>query len=270
MGVVDLIILKLGGSVITHKEEDTPTVNHENLKRISREIRESSIQKLIIVHGAGSFGHPYAKKYAIGDEIKDSEDLKRKIRGFSLTHHAVNELNSIICEYLRMQGIPAMPLQPSSFILTQNKRIQSADIRLIKKYLDMEFIPVLYGDVVLDTEPIKMAVLSGDQITTYLARKLKPERVILATDVDGIYDKNPKKYPDALLLEIVTSKEEIETEETTVDVTGGMGGKVNELLDLLELGIESEIINANQKNNLKKVLNGEKVTGTTIKKRNYK
>ena len=251
-----MIILKLGGSVITRKEEDTPTVNYENLQRISKEIADSFQKKLIIVHGAGSFGHPYAKEYAIGDEIKGKKDLERKMMGFSITHHAVNELNSVVCSYLRKEGLPSIPLQPSSFILTRNRRIQSADINLINKYLEMDFIPVLYGDVVLDTGPNKMAVLSGDQIITYLAGKLKPERVILATDVDGIYDKNPKKYPQARLLETVTSKEDIETgEETNIDVTGGMGGKVTELLDLLKLGIESEIINANQEDNIKRILN---------------
>lgn len=262
-----MIILKLGGSVITRKEEDTPTVNYENLQRISKEIADSTKKKLVIVHGAGSFGHPYARKYSIGDEIKDAEDQKRKMQGFSITHHAVNELNSIVCSHLRKEDLPIIPLQPSSFILTHNKRIQSGDINLITKYLEMDFIPVLYGDVVLDTGPNKMAVLSGDQIITYLAGKLQPERVILATDVDGIYDKNPKKYPEARLLETVTSKEDIKTgEETNIDVTGGMGGKVNELLNLLKLGIESEIINANCQGNIKKILTGEKVTGTTIKK----
>ena len=263
-----MIILKLGGSVITRKEADKPTINHENLKRITREVAESTHQKLIVVHGAGSFGHPLAKKYAIGDEIQDNLDLKKKMLGFSLTQHAVKELNGIVNEYLRMHGTLSVSIQPSSFILTKNKRIKSADLTLIKRYLELGFVPVIYGDVVLDAdESIEMAVLSGDQIVKYLAEKLKPERVILATDVDGIYDKNPKKYPDAQLIETVSSLEQIETgEETNIDVTGGMGGKIRELLGLLHLEIESEIINANKTGNIKKALNGEKVTGTTIKR----
>ena len=56
-------------------------------------------------------------------------------------------------------------------------------------------MPVLYGDVVLDVEDkIKMAVLSGDQIVKYLAENLKPKKVVLGSDVDGIYNKDPKKY----------------------------------------------------------------------------
>lgn len=263
-----MIILKLGGSVITHKEAKEPTINHDNLERIAREISQSNYHELIVVHGAGSFGHPFAKKYGIGDEISNIQDLKRKMLGFSITQHSVKELNSVVSEYLRMNGVVSVSIQPSSFILTKNKRIHSADLNLIRRYLDLNFVPVLYGDVVLDAdESIKLAVLSGDQMVKYLALNLKPERVILATDVDGIYDKDPKKFDDARLLEMVSSADQIETGETeTVDVTGGMGGKVNELLSLAGKGIESEIINANHTEQIKKAINGEKIIGTLIKR----
>lgn len=188
--------------------------------------------------------------------------------GFSITQQAVTELNTIVTDYLQKQGTATVSIQPSSFITTNDKRIESADLTLMERYLDLGFVPVIYGDVVLDlNSSIKMAVLSGDQIIQYLAKQLEAERVILATDVDGIYTKNPKKYPDAKLIETVSSLEQIETgEETNIDVTGGMGGKVEELLDLLDLGIESEIINANREGNIENALNGEKVRGTTIKR----
>ena len=49
---------------------------------------------------------------------------------------------------------------------------------LISKFLDLGFVPVLYGDVVLDMDDkIKMAVLSGDQIVKYMAENLKPKDV---------------------------------------------------------------------------------------------
>jgi isopentenyl phosphate kinase len=154
-------------------------------------------------------------------------------------------------------------------MLTKNKRLYSASLDLIRKYLDLGFVPVIYGDVVLDLdESIKIAVLSGDQIVKYLAENLRPERVIMASDVDGIYNKNPKINPDAELLKVVTSNEQIELikNNQTVDVTGGMSGKLTELLELANLGVESEIINANKFNIIKNALNGEKVTGTLIKK----
>lgn len=263
-----MIILKLGGSVITRKDSLTPTLDSSNLTRIAREISNSSYHKLIVVHGAGSYGHRYAKEYAIGSEINSKKELARKRQGFSKTQNSVKNLNLRVCQHLLEQEIPAVSIQPSSFIQTRNKRIIIANMDLISKYLDLGFVPVLYGDVVIDMDDkIKMAVLSGDQIVKYLAENLKPEKVVLGSDVDGIYNKDPKKYPDASLMKVVTSYHDLESTEgtQTVDVTGGMGGKLSELLELAKIGIESEIINASHDNNIKRALNGEKGIGTLIR-----
>jgi isopentenyl phosphate kinase len=263
-----MIILKLGGSVITRKDSRTPTLDPSNLTRIAREISESSYHKLVVVHGAGSYGHPYAREYEIGSEINSFEELARKRKGFSKTQHSVKNLNSKVCDHLLEQGIPAVSIQPSSFIQTRNKRIIKADMDLIIKYMDLGFVPVLHGDVVLDmNDRIKMCVLSGDQIVKYLAENLKPEKVVLGSDVDGIYNKDPKEHTDASLIKVVTSADDLESADgtQTVDVTGGMGGKLNELLELAIIGIESEIINANHDNNIKRALNGEKGIGTLIR-----
>ncbi len=118
-----MIILKLGGSVITKKEAFQPTIHKHNLERISDEIASSSYKELIIVHGAGSFGHPFAKEYQIGSKITDEDDFKRKKLGFSITQSWVKKLNSIVCDSLRKKGVPSVSIQPSSFIITNNKRI---------------------------------------------------------------------------------------------------------------------------------------------------
>lgn len=264
-----MIILKLGGSVITKKEAKDPTIDHDNLNRIAEEIGSSSFDKLIIIHGAGSFGHPFARKYFIGSSIKNEDDLNYKKLGFSITQSWVKKLNTIVCESLRENGVLSLSIQPSSFIITKNKRIYSCDLTLIKKYLDLGFVPVIYGDVVLDMdETIKMCVLSGDQIIQYLGENLKPQRVILGSDVDGIYTKNPKKYPDAELIETVTSCEDLSAEGSlNVDVTGGMKGKLRELLDLAEIGVESEILNACRRGFIKRALGHQKGIGTIVKKK---
>lgn len=263
-----MIILKLGGSVITRKNASEPTLDTENLTRICKEISESSYNNLIVVHGAGSYGHIYAQEYEIGAEINSENELERKKQGFSKTQNSVKDLNALVCKHLQNQGIPTVSIQPSSFIKTKNKRIIKANLDLIKEYLKLGFVPVIYGDVVLDAnEKIKIAVLSGDQLIKYLAENLKPELVVLGSDVDGVYDQDPKDNPDAKLIKVVTSKKDMQSTDTTktVDVTGGMGGKIDELLEIAKNGIESEIINANTNNNIKRALNGEKEIGTLIR-----
>lgn len=266
---VKMIILKLGGSVITRKDKSKPTLNPVNLERIAMEIAKAKVEKLVIIHGAGSFGHPYARKYEIGSKIRDKKELTRKKMGFALTQNAVKNLNHFVCYYLLKYGIPAIAVPPSSFLTSHNKRIESANLEMVEKYLEMGLVPVLHGDVVLDeNEDIQMAVVSGDQLVKYLAEKLQPERIILGSDVDGIYNRDPKGHSDAQLLRVVKSLEDLEFLEgaQTVDVTGGMAGKLQELLELAKRGIESEIINAGTEGVLLDALKGEKVKGTIITK----
>ena len=108
------------------------------------------------------------------------------------------------------------------------------------------------------------------QLIQYLAKNLSPRQVILGTDVDGVYNKNPKTHDDAIFFDKFTSLEDLDTLEgtTNVDVTGGMVGKIKELLDLADLGIESKIINAEVEDNIFKVLENKDVKGTIISRGN--
>ena len=264
-----MIILKLGGSVITRKDATKPTLDPVNLDRIASEIAQAQVEKLIIIHGAGSFGHLHARKYGIGSPITTPDQLREKRMGFTLTQNSVKNLNHFECHYLLNHQIPAVAVPPSTFITSHGTRIESASQEMVEKYLEMGMVPVLYGDVVLDAdEDLKMAVISGDQLVSYLSLKLKPERIILGSDVDGIFDRDPKKHPQAQLLERVQSLEDLQFLEgaQTVDVTGGMAGKLAELLELAEKGIESELINVGCEGLLENALKGEKVRGTIIRK----
>lgn len=262
-----MIILKIGGSILTNKDESDSEVNSSSLKRIAGEIKKSldnSSKELIIVHGAGSFGHPPAKKYKIGQAFDENEYLQKRI-GFCEIQNAVKKLNMLICEEFILQGLPVIAIPASSFITASSKRINECNLDIFKRYLSKGFIPVIYGDVVLDND-LEFCVISGDQIIQFLASKLNPQKVVLGTDVDGVYNKNPKTHDDAIFYEKFTSIEDLDVLEgtTNVDVTGGMVGKIKELLFLADLGIESKIINAEIENNIYNVLENNDVKGTVI------
>jgi isopentenyl phosphate kinase len=256
-------ILKLGGSIVTHKDKPF-TANNENIKRLAKEISHANPKDLIIVHGGGSFGHSIAKEYDIANGYKKQEQLV----GFSKTRQKMIELNNIIVESLLKEKIAAVSVSPSSFIQTDAKRIKSPNLKLIKKFLEEGFVPVLYGDAVLDDSQ-KFAILSGDQLVTYLAVKLRANKIILGTDVDGIFTANPKLNQDAKLFEAISIKE-IEkinlAQSLHTDVTGGMLGKIIEATRAIEMGIKVIIVNAGAPNRIYKALKGEPVTGTKLKK----
>jgi len=256
-------ILKLGGSVITHKEKPL-TPNMEAINRLAHEISQANIPYLVIVHGGGSFGHPIAKEYRINEGYKD----RSQIIGFSRTHQAMTKLNKIIIEALINHNIPAVEVAPSSFIITKSDRIKKVDNSIVEKLLEMGFVPVLYGDAVLDSDK-GFAILSGDQLVSSLATRLAAKRIIVGVDVDGIYTSDPKKDKTAKLIQHITLQELEKTQlkirkATVTDVTGGMLGKISELVPAVKERISVLIVNATKPENVYKALKGQKVIRTLL------
>ncbi len=259
------IILKLGGSVITDKTGEL-SAKTEDINRIAEEIKRADIDNVVIVHGGGSFGHPTAQKYGIKDGLKEpSQKL-----GFSETHHVMTVLNGLIMDALVWHEIPSLSITPSSIVVTENGRIKSLDETVLHKCMEMGFAPVLYGDAVLD-EKIGFTVLSGDQLVAYLAIKLKAEKIIIGVDTDGIYEADPKVDPNAkpylrLNLEQLKKVQAKIGKAQTTDVTGGMAGKIAELIPAVEAGITVQIINATRNLRVLRGLTGERIEGTIIEK----
>jgi isopentenyl phosphate kinase len=247
------VILKLGGSVITDKNADEGVVREADLLRIAKEV--SKFQgKLIIVHGAGSFGHTYAKKYGL-DKGFDPE-------GAIITHESVKKLSSTVVDALNQFGVRAVAVHPMCCTVCKNRRIESMYLDNIKLMIDKGFIPVLHGDVVMDLE-LGVCVLSGDQIVPYLAKELGITRLGLGSAENGVLDKDGKTVPEITPEKFEDFKQYIRGSEST-DVTGGMLGKVQELLELSKMScITSYIFNAGKENNIYRFLNGESI-GTRI------
>lgn len=261
----EMTVLKIGGSVITDKNEKM-AARTKDIDRLAGEIHKSDTQNLIIVHGGGSFGHPFAQKYRINEGFKDNS---QKI-GFSETHNVMTVLNGLLMACLIEHNVPAVSIAPSSCIITENGKISHFDDSIIKDLLKMSFTPVLYGDAVLDAKQ-GFAILSGDQLVTSLAVRFNAERIVIGVDVDGLYDADPKVEKTARMLSHLTLEELKELQgklckPKSCDVTGGMLGKVRELLPAAEYGIPITFVNASKPENICRVLGGKKVEGTLITK----
>jgi len=259
------VLLKLGGSAITTKEKHfTPDV--EAIMRLVEEIKHADVSPLILVHGGGSFGHPVAKQYLINEGYTDSS----QIIGFSKTHQAMTVLNNLVVDSLINQGIPAIAVPASSCIITKSGRIESFEKGPLIKMLELGFLPVLYGDAVLDSD-IDFTILSGDQLVSSLAMSLNAERIIIGVDVDGLYTADPKTDLSARFIQHITLTELKRLqhrvgEGKVTDVTGGMPRKIQELIPAVEQGVPVIIVNATKPNNIYKALRGQEVVGTEIER----
>jgi isopentenyl phosphate kinase len=258
-------ILKIGGSAITEKSGKL-AAQMQAISRLAEEIKEANVQNLMIVHGGGSFGHPLAQQYAIKEGFKEES---QKI-GFAETHHVMTVLNGLFMDALIWRDIPAVSITPSSCIITKKGRIQFFEENPLKMLIKMGFLPIMYGDAVFDTE-LGFTILSGDQLVSHVAPKFGAERIIMGVDVDGLYDADPKVKKTAKMFEHLTLAElkRLQGElgkSTACDVTGGMFGKIAELMPAIEQGIPVKMVNATEPSYIYKALKGEKVKGTIIEK----
>jgi isopentenyl phosphate kinase len=258
-------VLKIGGSVITDKNGEL-AARTEVINRLAEEIVKANVKNLIMVHGGGSFGHPTAQKYGIKDGLK--EDAQKV--GFAETHHVMTVLNGLVMDALVWHNVPAVSVPPSSCMITENGRIKLFEDNVLKMLLKMGFTPVLYGDATLD-EKLGFTILSGDQIVSHVARKFNACKIVMGVDVDGLYDADPKQTKSAKLYAHLTLQELKDAQgklgrSTVADVTGGMLGKMTELVPAIEQGIPVAIVNAAKSNHVYKALIGEKVEGTIIEK----
>ncbi len=263
MRIKQLIVLKLGGSVITEKERAL-TPNISSLNRLAKEIYEAKAEQLIIVHGGGSFGHPLAKQYNIIEGFKEPS----QIEGLVKTHLAMLDLNKLVVEALIKHNIAAFPIAPSSCVVSKGGRISTIYYDSLNAILNEKFVPVLFGDTIFDNE-IGFTILSGDQLAVKLATQFKADKLIFGADVDGLYTKDPKTDSSAQLISRITLLElkamlQDICGSRNVDVTRGMLGKTSELMRLTNMKIQTLIINATREGNVYKALKGESVIGTLI------
>ncbi len=251
---MSLIILKIGGSVITDKDS-VSVAKKDEIDRISQEIasfKKEVKMPLILVHGAGSFGHPQAMEHM-------SKGFNAN--GAYLTHTSVKALNSMVVESLNKAGLNALPVHPMSSCLLENGNIVEFQTSQIKLMLERDIVPVLHGDVVMD-RVLGAAVLSGDRIVPYLAAVTSASGIGAGSNVDGVLDNKGEVIKKITPRSFIDMKKDIMGAKA-LDVTGGMFGKVSELVELSKKGISSRVFNAAKKNTVSKFLYGEDV-GTLI------
>ncbi|WP_255195813.1 isopentenyl phosphate kinase [Halorarius litoreus] len=214
-------ILKLGGSVVTRKDEPE-TVDAEQLGSLADAIADAP-DDLVVVHGGGSFGHHHASAYGVST-VDGSHDAAaaRDIHG------AMKELNDAVVAALADRGVPAVPVHPFSAASRTATGELSLSTAPVSAMLTEGFVPVLHGDVVAHAGK-GVTILSGDELVADLATHLGADRVGLCSAVPGVLDTDGEVVPHIAAFDDVAAA--LGGSDAT-DVTGGMAGKVRELLAL--------------------------------------
>jgi len=258
-----LIVIKLGGAALTDKKR-IYTANTDAIDSAASQIAAiHRCNSIFIVHGAGSYGHLPAIRFGLSKGFQSA----RQLNGLAKAKARLLEWEFLLDRELLEYNIPVLPFLPSDYLLARDGRIVSCDVKPITAWMRLGCVPSTGGDIVPDLS-MGFSIVSGDQLAVYIARTLHASMLIFATDVDGIFDSDPKQNQKARLIRKVRSfsvrKIADGTGQEATDVTGGMKGKLEEATRAASDGIPVFFVNLLKGKRLQALASGNRVICSEI------
>jgi isopentenyl phosphate kinase len=254
-------IVKLGGSVITRKRE-AARLRPKLLARLAGELAGAPRGSLLLLHGAGSFGHPGARRWRLNEPPAGAGERERT-RGAAIVAAEVRRLHLAVLRALLDAGIDAWSVPAATLVRQRAGRLEALPSEPFGSALARGAVPVSFGDVVPDLA-WGFSILSADTMAVELARSLGARRVLFVSDVDGaLRPPTPGRgrrsvYP-RLTPEIVR---ELLPTPGAPDVTGGIRGKLAAMLALADAGVDAGLISGLRHGALSRALRGDTVYGS--------
>lgn len=298
--VDEVVLVKVGGSAITQKEHKE-TLNDGQVKWVSETLADAIASQykstttttttsacsdspriaLVVIHGAGSFGHHQAKKFGLsGKAVPASTDndvvsVNRTVmEGVARTRLSVQTLNRILVQAFLDVGLNAVGISPcfaipslradgSSSTATTELRVLVADT------LKAGLVPVIHGDCCLYGSK-SAGILSGDTLFQILGPVV--DRGVFWTDVDGVYTADPKVHPTATQVPLLgideTSSSVVSIDASgslhPQDVTGGFVTKLAAALHVARSGTNVSIARCGADSAKHALQQGGAHTGSTL------
>jgi isopentenyl phosphate kinase len=265
-----LVFVKLGGSVITDKHRPS-VARPEVIRQLAGELQAARAARtglsVLLGHGSGSFGHVPALKYHVRQGIAPDGDWW----GYAQTGAAASRLNRIVTDLCMDAGVPIWSVQPSASAICRGGKMVSMAVSPIRVAIERGLVPLVYGDVAID-ERQGCTIVSTEELFAYLAQELPVRRMVLVSEVHGVYDRDPLKDQKAERIPRITpaSFAHLQVQlggSHATDVTGGMLSKVEAMVALVASGSVDRVhlISGRREGALTRILlDGDEIEGTVI------
>ncbi len=278
-------IQRFKGKTFVIKFSGKVTENRENLLSLAEELallHQVGI-RICVVHGGGKQLSELAQKLGVvqtvieGRRVTDDDTLELATMIFR------GKINTEILSALRHRGIQAVGLSGvDGGVITAERRppkdvvnrqtgetetvdfghvgdVVDVDARLINLLLENDYLPVV-SSLGADDDG-RIYNINADTIASEIAERLEAEKLILLSDVNGIY-LDPSD--DTTKINRLTSAEARELINSG-RATGGMIPKLEGLISLLERGVRSaHVIGGLERNGLLSEVFTDQGTGTMI------
>ena len=241
------IVVKVGTSTLTH------ATGHLNLRRVERlvkvlsDLQNSGIQVILVSSGAVSAG---VAKVGFGKPSSTEEKQAMAAIGQS-------ELMKIYDRFFSDYGHTVAQILMTKDVLTNPVRRTAAE-NTFRRLLEMRCIPIVNeNDSVSTDELTKFG--GNDILSAYVALLCQADLLLNLSDVDGLYDADPRTNPDAQLIPRVENIDEIYEKAGGAGTdrgTGGMVAKLQAAKLVTEAGIPMFILNGHDPEILYTLMDG--------------
>lgn len=230
------LIIKIGSDTLTSKKG----LNYERIISLANEISHLhylGYEILIVSSGAVASG---IKRLDINSRSNDLVDKR--------VYAAIGQ------SYLMEAWIKAFHSIAVAQMLVTWQDLASEESKLkiretIYKLLDKRVITIINENDAIADEELNCG--DNDQLSLKIAKLVLANRLVMMTDVEGLYTKNPKEHANAKLIKRVSKVDEatLSMAEYTVSQygRGGMLSKVTVAKEGLDSGITVNIINGTRK-----------------------
>jgi isopentenyl phosphate kinase len=259
------VVVKLGGGLITDKASLT-TLRAPLLSRLTKEISaavDAGIH-VLVVHGAGSFGHLRAKAWALAEgrsDVEGNDGCADQDEAVEMVRADMLALSNHVVSALLDHGVTASTHPPHRWASGDGPYF-SGDIGPLQPNTT---VPVTWGDVVPVPGPASFGILSGDDLVHRCAVELPNiTRVVFAMGgADGVLRRPPHEATEEDLITEWRDGTAFEGHHATeMDVTGGIGLKVERARSIAQHGIETVFVNGEVEGRLQAALMSQPVRGT--------
>ncbi|MBE6689695.1 MAG: glutamate 5-kinase [Ruminococcaceae bacterium] len=244
------IVVKIGTSTLTHDEGHLNLRRIEALVKVLSDFKNAGRQVILVSSGAVSAGvaklstrRPIntAEKQAMA-AIGQSELMKLYSRLFSDYGHTVAQI-----------------LLTKDVIDQPDRRAAAEDT--FSTLLGLGCIPIVNENDSVSTEGLNFG--GNDTLSAYVALVCHADLLINLSDIDGLYDKDPRKFADARLIPEVSAIDDsvlaMAGGAGTARGTGGMATKLLAAKIVLDQGIPMFILNGQDPTVLYEILDGNRV-----------
>lgn len=243
------LILKIGSSTLT---AGTDRISYAKIEDIARQIiaLKEKFEIVIVSSGAIATAKQFVDISGAGKEV----DSKQALAAIGQP-----KLVAIYDEVFSSFGLRvAQCLLVHRDFFSDGTR--SNIYNTVNKLLDLGYTPIINEN---DTVAVDEIVLGdNDKLSAMVAHVMEADLLVLASDIDGLYDENPFLNPDANLIPEVTDLKEVSKyiQEKESDLgTGGMTTKFHAAQICKDHGIELWILNGGLTNFLVDALDGKRL-----------